>query len=791
MMDRTKKSEPTIFSSNKEFFKQFKAYKFVYLAFLLISLLLAFLTNTYSFDRFESVSKIKPTRNEAGGLLSNDLFRGLQAFSDEKHIEDEINNLLSFSTILSTINQLNFEVAYYHEAGKLLKKTFELFNDTPFLVTFDKSHVQPINTRFFVRHLSDSTYRLTSSEKEVNLFNYFDRQIAGKIYSFSIDTILPYNEPLQHQNLYLTISLNKDYKVENSRSSDQYYFVFYNDEMLAKSYLENLSVSRMTPPSSILQVRLQGQNMQKIIHFLNSFLVTYFEENLAKKNQTAANTINFIDSQISEVSDSLFVSGSLLRDFRSRNQVMDLGFQGQMVFNQLQKVDDEIIKLRNHERYYNFLLDFFRTNENDFSGIVLPSAMNVDDPLITQQIGELISLSSERANIIASKGESNIFLAEINSKIRVQKQHIAENVRNNLNTMSLTLNELNFRAQRHSAQISNLPRTEINMVNMQRKFDINDELYTFLLQRRSEAAITMASNFPDYEILEPAREITSKKVSPKPMLNFMIALFLGLLFPTVGLVGKNLFNQRIQNTQYIEQFINRSVLGVIFSNKNKTEKVVENYFLHPSSESFRALKSNLLMKMPQKDPKVILITSPQPGDGKSFVSYNLGVSIALAGRKTILLDADLRRPTMHKKFNIENSPGISSILTKNTPINKIIHKTTIENLSFIPAGPVLRMPSKIIEAGILDALIHSLQEEYEYIILDTTPVGMIADALLLFKNATQIIIVARNNHTRKEIFSDVIDKLETNKVLNYDVVFNDLDFKGSPYKVYSKYYSKT
>lgn len=790
-MDKTLKPEPTIFSSNKEFLKQLKAFKFLYLIFLLFFFLLAFIITTYSFDRFESVSKIKPIRGEGANLLSNDLFRGLQAFSETMQIENEINNLLSFSTILSTINQLNFEVSYYLKTGGLLKKTTELYHDTPFLVTFDKSHIQPINTRFFVHQISESTYRLTASNKEAHLLNYVDRQIAGKIYSFSLDTILAYNEPLKHQNLYLTISINKDYKVENSRSSDQYYFVFYDDEMLAKTYLDNLNIEQMSHASSVLQVRFRGNNLQKTIDLLNNFLVTYFEENLAKKNQMAANTINFIDSQLSEVSDSLFVSGSLLRDFRSRNQVMDLGFQGQMVFNQLQKVDEEIIKLRTHERYYNFLLEFLRIHSTDFSGIILPSAMNVEDPLITQTISELITLSSERANIIAVKGENNLFLAEIDSKIRVQKQIIVENVRNNLNTMSTTLNELNFRAQRHSAQLSNLPRTELNMVNMQRKFDINDELYTFLLQKRSEAAITLASNSPDFEILEPSREITSKKVSPKLMLNYMIALFLGLLFPTVGMVGKSLFNQKIQNTQYIEQLINRSVLGVIFSNNKKSEKVVEDFFLHPSAESFRAIKSSLLIKSQFKGPKIILITSPQPEDGKSFVTYNLGASIALAGHKTVILDADLRRPTMHKKFKVDNKLGISSILTKNTPINKTIHQASVENLSFIAAGPILEMPSKLLESGVLDALIHFLQEEYEYIIIDTTPVGMIADAQLLFKNATHILIVTRNNHTRKDLFADVIDKLETNNILNFDVVFNDVDFLGSPYRVYNKYYRKT
>lgn len=787
-MRNRNKTEPSIFSNYQELFKKIISFRYFFIVTIVVLMAIAFLYNNYSTSRYEVFSKIRPVRGEVASLVGNDLFRGLQAFSNNNEVEDVINNLLSFSTVLATINQFNYEVAYYNETGRFLKKTNELYTDAPFLVTFDKAHNQPINTRFFIYQLSDSTFHLLASEKETYLYSYVERQITGKVNSFSIDTILNFNEPFR--NSYLNFTISKRSGVYNliTENSVRNYFIFYNDEILAHSYLGGLSVNRISQPSSILKVSFQGQNLGKTIDFLNNFLAIYFEKNLSKKNLAANHTINFIDTQISDVSDSLNISGTMLREFRSRNQVMDLGFQGQMILSQLQKVDEEIIRLRRHERYYNFLLEYFREHETDYTGIVLPSAMNVEDPLITQQISALISLSSERANIISTKGENNPFLTEVDGKIRVQKQSIIESVRNNLSTMSSTINDLSYRAQRHSGQISNLPRTELNMVSMQRRFDLNDELYTFLLQKRSEAAITLASNQPDYEILEPARAITSGQVAPRTTLNYMIAFALGLLFPTIGLIGRSLFNQRIQSTQYIEQLTNRAVLGVIFSNHKKNEKIVETNFFHPTSESFRGLKTSLIIKNQNKGPNVVMVTSPQPEDGKSFVSYNLAVTMALAGHKTVLIDADLRKPRLHKNFFNENKFGLSSLLVNNTPINTITFQTQVENLKFIPTGPLLQAPSRIIEAGVVDALIQSLKQEFGYIIVDTTPVGMISDAFPLLKNATNIILVSRNNHTRKEIFADVLDKFESNRILDYDVVFNEVEFKDSPYKVYKKYY---
>jgi capsular exopolysaccharide synthesis family protein len=469
---------------------------------------------------------------------------------------------------------------------------------------------------------------------------------------------------------------------------------------------------------------------------------------------------------------------------------MDLSFQGQQTYGQLSQIEGERAALQVQQRYYNYVINYFKANQ-DMAGVVPPSAMNVSDPITNQLITELLNLNNQRSGISSgASNDKNIFIGQIDNKIRLQKQAIIENFTNNLNTLTLSLNELDYRESKLSREISQMPRTEMNMVGMKRKFDLNDAIYTYLLQKRSEAAIALASNYPDYEILEPAREITSKVVSPKKFVNYLFALFLGLLLPTIYLIIRDFFDDKIRSLNDAEYMLHRPILSVIYSNNHKSESVVAEFPKSAVSESFRNLRSSLFLKSDHDNSKVILITSSQPQDGKSFISFNLASSIASVGYKTLLIDCDLRRPTLHSKMRTENKIGLTNYMTKNASADEIIKTTSIENLSFIPAGPIIPNPSELMELGVLNNLIEYLKTKFDYIIIDTTPVGIVADATLMMKYASKVIMVIRNNYTRKDLFANVLNNLKTNKLSNYDIVYNDLSLHKSSYRHYSNYYIK-
>jgi tyrosine-protein kinase Etk/Wzc len=774
----------------KDFLLTALSYKYVYIACLLFCLVVAFLINKASPTVFSVNSVIGPIEDKGTALRgSQNLFNGSGDYNQVRNLENDINSLNSFSLVLSTIKDLNLEVGYFSEKKIIFKKSHQIYLGSPFAVSIEKSHIQPINARIYIKIIDDKTYRISSSSDKVSYYNYVDNIIVSEDNVFKIDTICKFNETAGNKNYKFSVSLNKDFYRPGSIEENLLYFEFYHQDLLANDYLRRLKVEAVSLKSSLIQVSFHGQNMGLTIDFLNKYLQAYLGDDLSKKNKIAQKQVNFIDTQISGISDSLVKSESKLKDYRSENQVTDLSYQGQQALQEMTKIQSDRSTLVVQEHYYNYILDYFDKNK-DVAGLAPPSYQNVVDPLMNTLVLELLNLNSQRSSLLSNNSQKNLFLDNIESKINDRKQTIIENVRNSLNTLKMTQNELNYREEKLSKEISKLPRTELNMVSMQRKFNLTDAIYTFLLQKRSEAAITMASNIPDYEVLEPARETSATVLSPKKKLNLIAAFFLGIFFPTAFIILKKFFNEKITGINDVEHLLGRPILSVIYSNSYANEAVVNDSPGSSISESFRNLRSSLFLRFKSDPVKVILITSSQPQDGKSFIAFNLASSIASVGYKTIIIDCDLRRPTLHTKFKESNTSGLSTYMTDQTSKDEIIHDSFIKNLSFIPAGPVLPNSSEMIEAGALDELMNYLKKEYQYIIIDTTPSGLVADAALMIKYSNINLVVCRNNYTNKDVFKDVLNLLKTNRVENFDVVFNDLNIKESRYGRYNDYYKK-
>lgn len=771
----------------KEFLLSAVSYKYYYIASLILCLLLAFVINKTSTTVYGVSSIIGPIEDKRNSLLgSNNFFNGSEAISQVRNLENDMASLSSFNLVSSTIKELNLEVGYFNEKSHIIKKSYQVYTGCPYTVNIDKSHVQPINTRFYIKFIDYNTYRIRSSSDNVTLYNYLDNIILSQHNELKIDTICKFNETVTTKNCKFSIFLNRDSYLNGTKPDEQMYFVLYHQDLLASSYLKKLKAEPVSLKSSLIKVSFHAENSDLTIDFLNKYLQIYLGDDLSKKNQVAKKTLNFIESQISGMSDSLLKSESRLKDYRSANQVTDLSYQGQQALQEMTKIEADKSTLMVQEHYYNYILDYFDKNKE--GTLAPPSSANVVDPIMNTLVTDFINLNSQRATIVGNNAGKNLFLTQLDNKIKMQRQTIIENVRNSLNTLNLTQNELNYRADKLSKEISKLPRTELNMVSMKRNFDLKDAIYTFLLQKRSEAAITMASNNPDYEILEPARDTASTILSPKKNLNYIIAFFLGLMFPTGFIILKNFFNEKIVSVRDAESLLDRPVLSTIFNNGHKTEAIIQQYPGSPIAESFRNLRSSLFLRCKPKSMSVIGITSSQPRDGKSFISFNLAASIASVGYKTLIIDCDLRRPTMHEKFNNANSEGLSTYMIQKSSIDDIIHSTDIKNLSFLPSGPILPNSAELIESGALDDLFNYLRSVYEYIIIDTTPVGLVADAALMMKYANINLLVVRNNFTRKDVFKDVLTMLYTNRITNLEVIFNDLNLKKSRYGRYNNYY---
>jgi len=763
-------------------------------------LLGAFIYNKFGERVYENKTAILINDNKDNQFLSSqNLMQGLATLGGNKNIENEVGALKSFNLINKTILDLGLEVTYFAEEnvffnktsqGSILNVSREYYKEVPFQVLIDKSVPQPLYLKFYITLLPDNKFRLQASGENLMLFNYVDNKETGFVSKLKIDKVYQYGEAITDKNFGFKILL-KDNLNADVFNNKCIYFVLNSPDYLTLEYQSSLVVEPTSKTASLININFSGGHPGKITDFLNTFTSAYLDQNLKKKNSFANSTVKFIDNQISEVADSLSVAQNTLQSFRTSNSVVDLSFQGQQIFTKLNQLETEKAVLVNQRRYYEYLRNYFRENADNQTQMMAPSSMNVVDPLLTQLVTQLMALSAERSTYLTNDNLLNPHLTPLENQIKNIKNTIQENVNNNLNTLNNSIKEVDYRSSRMSADISGMPKTQLQLLGIERKFKLNDAIYTFLLQKRSEAQIARAANSPDYEIVDPSRVVSAQLVGPKKLINLVFALFIGLIIPFAGLMIKDLLNNRIVDKSDVEALTNKPIIGYVFHNYKKTNTVIADFPKSSIAESFRTVRTNLQIMSRGISKQVILVTSSGSGEGKSFTSTNLASVFALLGKKTLLIGFDLRKPAIYQDLGLNNLIGVSSYLSNRAVLEDIIQPTRIENLDFIPAGPIPPNPMELIGSNVTKNLIFKLKEIYDYIIIDTAPIGVVTDAYFLMNYADLNIYVTRQNYTIKEMLSNTLKSLESNKITNIAILMNDVYLRSRAYAYGydSKYYS--
>jgi tyrosine-protein kinase Etk/Wzc len=782
-------------------------HRLLYFKKLYIILVLTLLGSAYVYNRFSDVKYVNQTtlyltKPDNKGLLNspNDLIQSFGMFDNQKIIENEIEILRSFSLVKKVIDNLDLKVTYFSAKNSLLSELllntpfanrYEHYYDAPIKVILDPSVPQTTNLIFMITFLNENEYSIEASGKMVPIYNFIDNQIVSYIPEILFKQVYKFGDEVKTKYFNFRIQKNNAFN-KNFTSNSFLFFQFNNINELTQIYLSSLKTEPISLASTIIKITLKGTDRAKVTDFLNSLTSAYLERNLDKKNKMALSTVDFIDSQISEIADSLNYVESSLKNFRTTEGVMDLSFQGQQIYEQLSKLENEKALFEVQKKYYQNLANYLTSN-TDISDLLAPSSMNVIDPILTNLMTQLITYNAERASLVKnSSNQQNLYLSDINVKIDNVKKTLQETVRNTLNTLNISLNEINYRMAKASGQISQLPKTELQLRGIERKFKLNDAIYTFLLQKRSEAQIARASSLPDYEVIDPANLAMARRVSPQTQINYILALFLGLLIPTIYILIKDFLNNKITDPEEIEYLTTLPILGTIFHNFHRSKQIVNDNPNSSVTESFRAVRTNFQFFSEGGKRQVLLITSSTSGEGKTFCSINLGSAFALNGHKTILLEFDLRRPKIHQEFNSSNIIGISSFLIDKANIEDIIVPTKIENLDLISAGPAAPNPAELISSERTGELIDKLKEMYDYIIIDSAPAGILAETKLLMKYSDLNIFVARIDKTIKDAFKNVLRSFDANKFTNISILINDLNIERDSYKYGydNKYYTE-
>ncbi len=693
----------------------------------------------------------------------------------QSNFDNQVIVLTSRKQIEKTLKQLDFEISYYRED---FFKTQEIYKNSPFRVIIDSSEVKPEDMSFRIKFLSKDQFELTvDGDKEYAQKVKFFEKVNNPRFSI---TIVPVEEKIQ----------------SSGYENNTYRFTINSMDYLIAYYQSKVNLEKVQYGSSIVDMWILENSTGKGVDFLNKLALASVNYTLERKNTIATNTITFIEKQLIGVADSLGEAGNLLEEFRSRNEVMDVSYQGQMIVTQSSELENQKATLNVRLDYYTYLRDYIQTNRN-VQDLISPSSMGVDDPILGQMIGQLSTLNAEKSALKFNSSAENPNVIRIEHSINTLKNSILETLKSVVATTQLSINDINNRLYSLSNEIKKLPKTEQMLLGIERRFKMNNDMYTFLMQKRAEAQLAKASNLPDNEIIEEA--IVFGRVAPDKKRIIILVIIGGILLPAVIVFLMIFFNDRVLEVEDVKEITTLPIIGQVPFEKFKGSKSLNHD--QPNTllaESFRSIRASLGYYANQKQNKTLLVTSTLPGEGKSFCAINIGHSFAQLGKKTILVEFDMRRPSLSRYSGLEdNGVGLSSYYTGETPMEKIIFtETGIPNFHLILAGQIPPNPSELIAGEETLKLIEYLQKEYDILILDTPPLALVADAHLLTSFTDVNILAVRHNVTPKPLLKASLRDEKVTKIQRLGILLNGIPFQRREYSyqygydLKSKYFAK-
>ncbi len=664
------------------------------------------------------------------------------------NLENEIGILTSYDLNYKVIKQLDeFKISYF------LKNKFstdkELYKNSPFQVYIDSTTQTP-QFKYFVKIINDKYIEIWKNKQKPKRIKFGEYFTDGDIKFFILKT--QYFSPSYYGRTF--------------------YFVKHNLAQLAHSYSQRLNINKRSPNSSILWLWMETTVPYKDIDYLNKLAELYINQRLEQKNQIAIKTIEFIDQQLKIFSDSLKLAEGQMQSLKQKNiQITD---KGSNLNEEIKTVELEIKRLELKQTYYKQLLQILENS--DFQSIVPPAAIGIDDKILDDYLMKLSqAIYSKQIIDLTVKQDQVIPIAKLKQiKIQQIKNSLIQYIKQALTYTQNSIQELKAKRQQLQKQLLQIPIAERELMQITRKFDVNNQIYTFLMERRMEAGITLASSKPDARVIDKARPETirfKKKVGYISMTKAII-FSLVLAFTIIFLI--NIFDTKIKNKDEIESLTNIPIAGTITHNKTNSVLPVIDHPRSTIAESFRSLKTNLLYFSVDKPVKKILITSTISSEGKSFVASNLAALFAISNKKTVLIETDLRKPKIHKNFNIDNNIGISTYLIGESSLEQILLKTNIDNLWIIPSGEIPPNPVELLESQKMQNLIKKLEKDFDYIIFDSPPVGIVTDALIVAKYSDVFLFIVRLLYSTRQsikLINDIKNKHGIDRVM---IVVNDI-----------------
>ncbi len=740
-----------------------------YVLVLFISLFIAHYINVrkqniYELDNYVTVkdennpwftSNMSLVFNWGGVSDKVDLF--ITTLKSRTHNEKVVSDLKSYLT--------------YYKKGKY--NLIDIYNKTPFIFELDSTKYQLINTPIEIDIIDDSSFKLKTNPKDKTqtLYNYSTKK-SKKVSLEKYEGTFRFGEKIDLAFLHGKFLLKPDAVYDKKTT----YFIQLSDFYSTVNHYQNgLKVKPKNKNSSILILSLRGTNKQKLADYLNRTTSLLQEQILKDKNKFAVNTIKFIDSILVGIQSDLSQSAKSLKEFVRNKSVLNLDDPSSKLYEKVTALDLQKNNLLQKQMYYTQLLDYLQ-NKKNYEDIPAPTVVGIDDPTMVQKISQITQLAIVRKKSLLNFQENSLPIQKMDLEIESLRSSLLETAQSALRNIKKELGFVNQKIRKIEREINKLPEEKQTLLSLKRQFDLKEGIYNELLQKRNEASIVKASNVSDLKIIDKAKDIGQAPVAPNRKINYLIALIAGLLLPTLLFLVQYLLDNKIHDISEVEEITETPVLGQIYHYNKEGNLPAKDDPKGMVTESFRSLRSAFRFVFPEHtDTQTLLVTSTISGEGKTFISSNLALIQAMSGKKTILLGFDLRKPKLDQYFkeaeNVE--VGLSDYLAENATIEDIIIPTEHQNLHLISAGKIPPNPSELILRDTLKKLFISLKKNYDIVIVDAPPIGLVSDALELQKHADIVSFIIRENYSLKDFIKDIDERYLSKKMNNLSIIYND------------------
>ena len=528
------------------------SYWYLFVIGIALALLAGYVYNRYTPSVYQSSASVF-IKEDKMGIDPTSMMTGL-TFKSNINIDNEIGIFKSYSLRERTIKELEFFNVSYFASGRVA--TRELYKSTPFYVELDYDTLQVVENKYDIIFLDNESYTLKFPEGRCSVYDYNKDENIRAIDVPDYEETYRFGEWVNNGYNKFRIVLNSNYNPNSAKDDITKYSFIIKSRMALIAEMSNLSIVQTIKNSSILNLTIQGHNRHKITDYLNQLLEEYMEKNLEQKNLVSENTVIFIDEQLIGIQDSLNKAEVDLQVFQEGNDFMDLGTQSSEMYNHLKDIERRKSELELSIKYYQNLKEYITRNIDDLNKLIVPSAMGIQDQMLNKLVLELVSLSSEKSKLMVNSTEKNPIVINIDEQIIQTKKQLLENITNMIHNTKVTILELSNQINSYEEQIKQLPTTQRAYLGYERKFALNDELYKFLMQKRAEAQIMMASNSPDNSIIDEARVSRTRKVAPISMKVYLICLIMGCGIPAAFIFLIEIFNTKILERRDIEKIKN-------------------------------------------------------------------------------------------------------------------------------------------------------------------------------------------------------------------------------------------